>query len=155
MAARRALIVDDNKRLAETLAGILCDTGFEVAVVSSGVQALIAWREQPADLVILDVDLPDIRGVTLARRLLRRAAGCDVVVTSAGDPERLLPLCEEMGAIFLPKPFSRAHFAAAMQTLARKEAGRTAAAASGPRRLLGSRRPRALLQHSRPMHAGN
>jgi len=153
MAQARALVIDDNRALADTVAEILAERGFEVEVASSGVQALVRWREHPADLVVLDVDLPDIGGMTLARRLARRTAGCNLVVMSARDPQRLLPRCEELGAVFLAKPFSPAHLIAAIRLMLRPQATPRRSpppSGHGQRRLLTARRPRALLQHSRP-----
>jgi len=153
MQSLRALIVDDNRGLAETVADILSDHGYEARVVSSGVQALVAWRTGPADLVVLDVDLPDIQGVTLARRLARRAAASLLVVMSASDPKALMPLCEELGAAFLAKPFSPSHLLAAVQRIGQRRASQHKSAKegqSGERRLLGPRKPRGLLQHSHP-----
>ena len=145
---QRVLIVDDNESLAATVADILSESGFEVEVASSGAQALVAWRSRPADLVVVDVDLPDIGGLTVARRLLRRSAA--LVVTSARDPERLIPMCEQLGAVFLAKPFSLSHLVATIRLLFERRGWREALAAPEgrpPSRLLGPRKPRALLQH--------
>lgn len=150
LRGNRVLVADDNVALAETVADVLADEGFDVAVVSSGAQALITWRKRPSDLVVVDVDLPDIDGLTVARRLSRRPQGCSLVVMSARDPEALFPRCEELGARLLPKPFSPTHLLDAVRTML-EERIRRAAAASGrtARRLLGPRTPRALLDHFR------
>ncbi len=152
MPPQRALVVDDNAGLAETVAEILSDSGFEVEVVASGVDALAVWRRHPADLVVVDVDLPDIGGLTLARRLARRAeGGCKLLVMSAGEPRGLLGLCEELGAAFLAKPFSPAHLVATIRAVL--EGGGlgtgTGPAAGAARLLLGPRHPRRLLPASR------
>ena len=153
MASQRALIIDDNRMLAATVADILSESGFEVDVAYSGLDGLIMWRERPADLVIVDVDLPDIGGLKIARRLLRRAVECHLVVMSAEDPQRLLPLIEELGATFLAKPFTPSHLVATVRLVVQQRTARRVLSAGqgrGARRLLGSRRPPALLQHSRP-----
>ena len=156
MPHQRALIVDDNASLAEAVAEILSDRGFEVDVVASGVAALAVWRRHPADLVVVDVDLPDIGGLTLARRLARRTGGgCKLLMMSAGEPEGLLALCEELGATFLAKPFSPAHLIATIRVLL------SASPPSGHERapdqsalppLLGPRHPRRLLATARLSH---
>jgi len=150
MASQRALIIDNNVSLAETVAEILAESGFEVEVACSGLEALVVWRRRPANVVVLDVDLPDIEGVRLARRLARRAEATRLVVMSAGEPERLLRLCEELGAEFLAKPFSPGNLLAAIKRMldfGREE--RPEAAPRAARRLLGPRQPMGLLQHSR------
>ena len=173
MTAFRALVIDNNLALAETVAEILADRGYAVDVATSGVQALVAWRNRPADLVLLDVDLPDIGGLALARRLARRAGGCTLVVMSAGDPQRLTPLCQELGASFLAKPFTASHLATVVRLVVQQrvegaelgkgdgsllcEAPRgqflqkTPVPFSEPiRHLLAHTEPRALLQRPRP-----
>jgi len=153
VAAFRALVIDNNLALAETVAEILADRGYAVDVATSGVQALVAWRNRPADLVVLDVDLPDIGGLALARRLARRAGGCTLVVMSAGDPQRLTPLCQELGATFLAKPFTAAHLATVVRLVVQQRvesAEPPSPAARDFRHLLAHTRPRALLQRPRP-----
>jgi len=145
------LIVDDNRSLAETMADVLGRSGFEVNVVCSGAQALSASRSRPADLALVDVDLPDIGGLTVARRLAHRAGGCRLVVMSARDRHRLIPLCEELGAVFLAKPFSLSLLKATVRLIFERRRRRSKGVATMPRpsrRLLGPRKPRALLQQS-------
>jgi len=148
MAEQRALVIDDNVGLAETVGEILSDRGFVVEVASTGIEALVAWRRRPAQLLVVDVDLPDIGGLKLARRLLLRARACRLVVMSARAPEQILPLCEQLGAVLLTKPFSPSHLVATVQLVLRSEARR-----SQPdrreQRLLGPSKPRPQLQHRR------
>lgn len=148
MAVLRALVIDDNESLAETLAEVLEGSGFEVKVASSGIEALLAWRAQPADLVVVDIDLPDIGGLRLARRFVRRAEGCKFVVMSAGDPRHLAGPCEEIGAVFLAKPFTLAHLAATLRVVAERVAPPALPPPRAASRLLGARSPKALLQPS-------
>ena len=148
MSAHRVLVVDDNESLAETVAGILADEGFAVEVASSGAQALITWRARPAEVVLVDVDLPDIGGIRLARRLASRG-GCRLLVMSAHDPRRLVPVCEELGVAFLPKPFTSTRLLKAVRAMASKMHAEAERNASPHRRMLGPREPRGLLQHVR------
>jgi DNA-binding response OmpR family regulator len=149
MAPHRVLVVDDNASLAATVAEILGDYGFEVHVVSTGAQALIAWRTRPADLVVVDVDLPDVGGLTVARRIARRRGDCGLVVMSARDPQRLIPLCEDLGAVFLAKPFSPSHLIATVRLIVERRRALATGESRPSLRLLGPRKPAALLQHSR------
>jgi len=106
LARLRALIVDDNRSLAETVGEILADEGFQVQIVASAVEALVLWREAAADLVVADLDLPDVDGARLARRLGSRAERCRFILTSARPLGARAAVCEELGAEFLAKPFS-------------------------------------------------
>lgn len=148
MATKRVLVADDNRTLAATVGEILVDHGFDVTIVSSGAQALITWRERPTELALLDVDLPDIGGLTIARRLTRRSPSCGVVLMSAGDPEVLVPRCRELGAGFLAKPFSSSHLLETVDDIFERHIQAMARAAH-ELRLLGPRMPRALLDFLR------
>jgi len=148
MDTRHALVADDNVSLADTVGEILSDHGFEVKVVSSGKQVLVAWRKHPADVAVLDVDLPDIGGLTLARRLVRRQHHCGLVLMSARDPEVLLPRVEAVGAQFLPKPFSPRRLIEVVERILREQIERLAGGTQPPP-LLDVRLPRGLLEHFR------
>ena len=150
MSNLRVLIVDDNVSLADTVADILAGEGFEVDVASCGVDALIAWRSHPAELVIVDVDLPDIGGMRIARRLARRG-NCSLVVMTAHDPADMLPQVKELGAELLSKPFSPSRLLTAIRGVVEERARPTRPPRTRParRRLLASRRPKALIQHLR------
>ncbi len=69
---RRALIVDDNRALAEDLGEILELEGYEVAVFDDPARALRETEEQAFDVALLDVRMPGLDGVLLHRRLLAR-----------------------------------------------------------------------------------
>jgi PAS domain S-box-containing protein len=73
-AARRILVVDDNKDAAETLAELLNMLGNEVAVARDGSSAVDQVAQFRPDVVLLDIGLPDINGYEVARRV-RRLAG--------------------------------------------------------------------------------
>jgi DNA-binding response OmpR family regulator len=145
MDITRVLIVDDNMRFAESLAEFLEDEGFDAKMAGSGAEALSAWRRAPADLIVVDVDLPDIQGLKVARRLVRRSGGCSVLIMSARSPEDVLPVCRELGAQFLPKPFSPRRLLSAIRRLAKERAARSGRTRR-PHLLLDVRSPRALLQ---------
>jgi len=68
------LVVDDNVDGADMLAEALRHAGFDVTVAYCGVDALRAFERNPGRAALLDIGLPDISGIELARRL-REAAG--------------------------------------------------------------------------------
>jgi len=65
----RVLLVDDNRAMAEALALLLRHEGHEVQVVGSGQEAQDAGRRTPPNLVLVDLELPDMSGFELIRRL--------------------------------------------------------------------------------------
>ena len=68
---RRVLVVEDDETAAEALALLLKSWGHEVRVARDGPEALRAARERPPDTVFLDIRLPGMSGVDVARRLRR------------------------------------------------------------------------------------
>jgi CheY-like chemotaxis protein len=118
---RRVLVVDDNRDLAESLAMVLRLWGHDVRVAYDGRAALEAAREQPPEVVFLDIGLPKLDGLEVARRLrqwpeLRRVrlvaitgygreedrrrsaeAGFDLHLTKPVDPLDLQPLLVDGG----------------------------------------------------------
>ncbi len=61
------LVVDDNPSMAKTLADILDVKGFVVHAAYSGTEALEILRNQPVDILLTDVRMPDMNGVALYR----------------------------------------------------------------------------------------
>jgi DNA-binding response OmpR family regulator len=101
----RILIIDDDTRLAEMLAGYLTSRGFVVEVRGDGRGGIRAVETQDFAAVILDVMLPDIDGFEICRRLRARSVVPIIMLTARGDAtDRVVGL--ELGADdYLPKPF--------------------------------------------------
>ncbi len=77
---RRVLVVDDNVDGAETLALLLEMSGHQARVVHDGPQALAAVREDPPEVVFLDIGLPGMSGYEVARAL--RESGCKALLVA-------------------------------------------------------------------------
>src|ERR1700756_3762363 len=69
----RALVVEDEAALRESLQARLAEAGFTVDVARDGDEGLFAAREYPLDIAVIDLGLPGLSGLELIRRL--RAAG--------------------------------------------------------------------------------
>lgn len=107
MSDRRViLIVDDEENHRRTLAIGLRLEGFDVLEAPDGDAALGVLESEKADLAIVDLMMPGINGLDLARRLRFRCADMKVVLTSAYHlSERQLERAD-VGAIgFVPKPY--------------------------------------------------
>ncbi|HRC77414.1 MAG TPA: response regulator transcription factor [Kouleothrix sp.] len=100
------LIVEDETEIAGYLRRGLVFEGFSVEIAANGVAALAAARERPPDLVVLDIMLPGVDGLEVARRL-RTASDVPIIMLTARDavPDRVAGL--EAGADdYLVKPFA-------------------------------------------------
>ena len=99
----RLLVVDDESFLRDAVAASLRFLGFEVTTGETGAQALSLTRDQPFDLVVLDVMLPDTDGFEVVRRL--RRDGCRVIICidemdKIRDSDRAESFLNEIKAIF-------------------------------------------------------
>lgn len=102
----RILIVDDEENQRRALAIGLRLQGFEVCEASDGEQALTLLEQRSADLAVIDLMIPGINGLELARRLRTRRPDVRLVLTSAYHlSERQLARAGLGPIAFLPKPF--------------------------------------------------
>jgi two-component system KDP operon response regulator KdpE len=104
--AARILLVDDEVSIQRALAPLLRSRGYDIEVAGSASEALDAMRVRPADLVVLDLGLPDLDGVEVCRRL-RAESSAPIVVLSArgGESDKVAAL--DLGADdYVTKPFS-------------------------------------------------
>ena len=103
----RILVVDDEQVLLDLLRDALRFAGYDVATAANGFDAVALATKTKPDLVILDVNLPDLDGFEVCRRL--RADGDDVPVvflTARDDPDDLRTGFTRGGDDYLTKPFS-------------------------------------------------
>ena len=100
------LVVEDDELLVASIRRLLAYEGYAVRTATTGLAGLQLAREQPPDLVILDVNLPGLDGFEVARRL-QAGGGVPVLILSARDSveDRVTGL--EAGADdYLVKPFA-------------------------------------------------
>lgn len=105
-AGKRILIVEDETVLRDLLSFALQESGYEVRGASNGAEALAVCREEPFDLVLLDVMMPVMDGREFLRSRFDGGCSAPVVVMSA---VRALDVLKEPGVVaFVPKPFDLA-----------------------------------------------
>jgi two-component system, OmpR family, response regulator len=117
----RLLVVDDEPSLQDVVATSMRFLGYDVAVAASGREAVRKATEEPPDLVILDVMLPDFDGLEVMRRL--RTAGIDagVVFLSARDtPADKIAGLTAGGDDYVTKPFGLEELAARVSAVLRR-----------------------------------
>ncbi|MGH7161839.1 MAG: response regulator transcription factor [Planctomycetota bacterium] len=120
----KVLVVEDSERLQRSLTHGLQRSGFAVDAVGDGEEGLAYAKHGKYDVIILDLMLPKLDGLTLLRRL--RASGSDVhvLILSAKDQveERIQGL--QLGADdYLTKPFAFEELVARLRALIRREYG--------------------------------
>jgi two-component system, OmpR family, response regulator RegX3 len=102
----RILIVEDEECWAEALSYLLRKEGFEVTVAATGPAALTEFDRRAADLVLLDLMLPQLSGVEVCREL-RARSNVPIIMVSASDSEVDKVVGLEIGADdYVTKPYS-------------------------------------------------
>ena len=129
---QRVLVVEDEEDIAFPLVRTLEREGYGVEWVDSGQKALDALALRPADVVILDLGLPDFDGLEVCKRA--RAAGYEgaimIVTARAGELDRVVGL--DYGADdYLSKPFGLAELQARVRALLRRTVASETGAETG------------------------
>lgn len=105
------LVVEDDLPIAQMMAGILADEGYEVDLAGNGRLALEMIDAQHYDLILTDLRMPELDGVTLYRELERRKPDLlrrvIVITGTSGHPE-YESFLEETQVPYLEKPFGLA-----------------------------------------------
>jgi DNA-binding response OmpR family regulator len=117
---RRAVVVEDDPDIRALLCELLGQSGFTVTEVGDGTAALAALAEQDPDLVTLDLNLPDLDGIEVCRRIRQTSDAYVIMLTARPDEiDRLVGL--ETGADdYLNKPFSPRELQARVAAMMRR-----------------------------------
>jgi len=118
------LVVEDDQVLSDAVAGALRDEDYAVDCLSSGADADRALMTDDYDLVVLDIDLPELDGFEVLRRLRKRRSKVPVLVLTVHDAvfERIQGL--DSGADdYLTKPFRMGELEARIRALMRRARG--------------------------------
>lgn len=117
----KVLIVDDEEAIVKLVSFNLEKEGFETLAAYDGCEALAMIRREPLDLVVLDVMLPEMDGLSLCRRLRQEGIYLPILMLTAKDGEVDKVLGLEIGADdYLTKPFSPRELVARVKALLRR-----------------------------------
>src|SRR5438094_745157 len=104
--AVKCLVVDDEPRLRRVLVRLLEGEGFSCAEAGSGTEALEMLQQDPVPLVISDLRMPQMDGVTLLREIIARWPTTAVIVVTAVAEVESAVACLQLGALdYVAKPF--------------------------------------------------
>jgi len=122
----RLLIVEDSRRLRESLADGLRSAGYAVDTVADGKQGLIHARTTNYDLIILDIMLPELDGLALLRQFRAAQGRAPVLILSARDRvEHRVEGLRSGADDYLIKPFALEELLARVEALCRRSKGVT------------------------------
>ena len=124
----RILLVEDDRPLAEALNALLVGSGYAVDTVHDGASAEALAAAERFDLVILDLNLPEMDGLSVLRAMRGRSDPAAVLIlTARGAPEDRVRGLDLGADDYLAKPFDVAEFEARVRSLLRRQAGLRAA----------------------------
>lgn len=115
------LVVDDDPRITELVRRIFAYEGYSVAVAATGQEALDRTLERPPDLIVLDILLPGIDGLEVARRLREAGDNVPILMLTARDAVENRVEGLAVGADdYLVKPFAPEELVARVKALLRR-----------------------------------
>ncbi len=116
----KALVVDDDLVLADVVSFTLRRAGFDVLLAHDGRSALDRFDTERPDLVILDVQIPEIDGLTVCRTI-REHSATPIIMLTVRDTDRDIVEGLGLGADdYMTKPFSHTELVARVQSVMRR-----------------------------------
>jgi DNA-binding response OmpR family regulator len=122
-AEKKILLVEDERYIAKAASAYLEGAGFRVVAVCDGLQAIRVFREEEPTLIVLDLMLPGLDGLEVAR-VIRRESMVPIIMLTARtqEPDRVLGF--ELGADdYMVKPFSLRELLARIRAVLRRVDG--------------------------------
>lgn len=116
----RIMVVEDEESFSEALSFMLKREGYEVEVASDGNEALEAFEQRGADLILLDLMLPGVSGLEVCR-IIRTRSQVPIIMLTAKDGEIDKVVGLEIGADdYVTKPFSSRELLARVRSVLRR-----------------------------------
>ncbi|MDJ0318038.1 MULTISPECIES: response regulator transcription factor [Arthrobacter] len=116
----RILIVEDEDSISDPLSFLLSKEGYEVQVADNGLDALVEFDRNGADLVLLDLQLPGMSGTEVCKHL-RQRSGVPIIMLTAKDSEIDKVVGLELGADdYVTKPYSSRELIARIRAVLRR-----------------------------------
>lgn len=116
----RILAVEDDERIRTAVKLALEDEGWTVVATANGEDALAAFQEEPADIVLIDIMLPGIDGFEVCRSIRRTSDVPIVMVTARDDTHDVVAGLEAGADDYLTKPFAPKELSARIRALLRR-----------------------------------
>jgi len=120
----RALVVEDERKIAALVRKVLVEAGFAVDVLHCGDEALEAARATPYEILVLDIMLPGLDGLSVLRRLRAESNAVPVLLLSArGETYEKVEGLNLGADDYLAKPFASEELLARVRALLRRRSG--------------------------------
>ena len=116
----RILAVEDDERIRTAVKLALEDEGWTVAEAANGEDALTAFQQEPADVVLIDIMLPGIDGFEVCRSIRRTSDVPIIMVTARADTHDVVAGLEAGADDYLTKPFAPKELSARIRAMLRR-----------------------------------
>jgi len=118
------MVVDDDQDLAEMLGIVLNGVGIEVDLVSRGDEVIDVFRNNPPDLVLLDIMLPGLDGIEVCKQIRKHSMRVPIVMlTAKSDTHDIVKGLEAGADDYIVKPFKPSELVARIRTRLRRVGG--------------------------------
>ena len=105
--SKHILVADDNKAIRDTVSWFLKFIGYEVALAGDGIEALAVFLVNSFDLVLTDLEMPVMDGLSLAGHIKERSPDTPIIIMTGDDRETVLEkVKQETVHSVIFKPFS-------------------------------------------------
>jgi DNA-binding response OmpR family regulator len=131
----RILLIDDDTTLTAILAAALGDEGWSVSTARNGVEGLRRFDSDGADLLVLDILMPEMDGLEVCRRIRRKSAVPIILLSSRGEEVDRVNGLETGADDYLTKPFSTRELVARIRAIDRRVSPAAAPVAPGDGRV--------------------
>jgi DNA-binding response OmpR family regulator len=116
----KILVVDDDLALSDVIAFTLRRAGFTVITAHDGLAALDDWQQQNPALIVLDLRLPKLDGLTVCRRIRAQSDVPIIILSVQGEDEDIVNGLELGADDYITKPFSPRQLVARIKALFRR-----------------------------------
>ena len=116
----RILAIEDDERIRTAVRLALEDEGWDVLEAANGQEALDSFSEEPADVVLIDIMLPDVDGFEVCRTLRRTSDVPIIMVTARADTHDVVAGLEAGADDYLTKPFAPKELSARIRAMLRR-----------------------------------
>ena len=132
MTQKKILIVDDDPHIREVISFALEKAEMSITLANDGKQALKSFEKNPSDLIVLDINMPEMDGLECCREI-RKNSDVPILFLSSRDDEidRILGL-EIGGDDYVTKPFSPRELVARVNVILKRTQGQTTLNAKEP-----------------------
>ena len=117
------LYVEDDATVREATSSSLREHGFRVSTAASAHDGLAAWDGERADVILLDLGLPDADGAVVIRRVRRESTVPILIISARGEERDKVAALEQGADDYITKPFGLAELRARIAALLRRAGG--------------------------------